>query len=185
MLMNIEQLSAADLDAWVAKSLGYTVVGKALAHYDPEDGHLSLSHDQVPSTGIMATHENYCYVDKCRCTEFKRMEKQEKAFAKEHGFEYKPDRYILGHHWLCLQVVPHYSTWFSFAMEIVRSKRFSLIPVGEVSWMAQKGEVFMIGETEIQAAMRLLVALQFGNQVDNSQLVTQYQKNKKQSQTKK
>lgn len=169
-IINVQRLEGIELDYYVAQTLGYKVLGKALAYYDPESGYPSIDRDQkVNKTGFLATHERYFYVASCGCDICQELYLE----MKEDCPDMQPEPKVLGHDWRCLQPIVDYSTNDLYIAEIMDKGNIMIYPDNtnpdKKKWIAkniatevQKEEYVIEGETIAQAVMRVFVATKYG-----------------------
>lgn len=172
-IINVSKLEGMELDYWVAKALGKEVVGKALAHYDPESGYPTIDYDQVPVyKGCMQTHERYFYVVDCGCDVCEEIYLE----MKEEYPETKREPKYLGHDWRCLEAVVDYSTSNHYLADIMEKGNIMVKPDNtnpdKTMWIANnlpKGENIevyeMSGDSIAQAVMRTFVAVKYGTSI--------------------
>jgi hypothetical protein len=157
----VTNLSGMELDYWVATSLGHTVLGKALAYYDPESGYPAVEKNQTERTGCLATHERYFYVDNCDCVLCEELYQE----MKQRRPDLKPENKILGHDWRCLQPVLNYSTDLSYVGEFLSQGNINFSPHIE-GFIATSGIFALKGKTVSEAVMRAFVTSKLGKIVN-------------------
>jgi hypothetical protein len=167
VILNVEKLSGMDLDYWVAKAQGHEIIGKALAYYDPECGSPSVSSDQVPHTGIMATHERYFYIIECGCELCEQMYLEMKAEYPDM----QPEPKVLGHDWRCLTPVVDFSTDHFYMAHIMEEEKIGVLPEAD-KWVAitqskveENQKIKVVGNTIPEAVMRAFVISKLGSTI--------------------
>lgn len=172
-IINVSKLEGMELDYWVAKAQGQDVIGKALAHYDPESGYPTVDYDQVPvHKGFMQTHERYFYVANCACDICEETYQEMKREYPDTTREPK----ILGHDWRCLEAVVDYSTSNQYVADIMEQANIMVKPDNsnpeKTFWIAsnvpkgEEAEIYeMPGKTIAQAVMRAFVATKYGTSI--------------------
>lgn len=161
MIKNVHQLTPNELNAWVAKSLGYSLLGEAYCSYSPSDGSLSVDMEQKPKTGHYPNHLRYCYVTRCDCD----------LILKTIDSE-DEDKFILGHSWMCLQPVGDYSDNYNWGMPLSEKMKIALNPNDDDSWTASKDGLYVVASTQLIAIMKLLVISHFGEDLDMRYLIS-------------
>lgn len=166
MQIAVSMLEGQELNVWVAKALGHDVYGKAYCYYDPETGSPTMTHEQKPS---QHHHLRYVHLSNCLCNVFEEHEDDLQGF-EEILSSFQHD-HIFGHEPYCFSPVYDYDSDFHCAMSIVREKRISLIALDNSNeWKAYKGNISFVDESEIVAAMRVLVASVYGDYVNSDEL---------------
>lgn len=160
MLISVSNLQGHDLDTWVSKALGFSIMGKAVCYYDPECGNPIIDfHQNYNPKSSLGSHYRNVYLERCDCEIMKTID------------SFKDDEKIYNHYPVCLSPVKDYSSNCCYSMPIIKEHRISLIAQAHSNlWIAVKNNIEMISENELQAAMQVFVASIFGREIEISSI---------------
>lgn len=177
----VNNLDGDELNYWVAKAQNLEVVGKFLAHYDPESGYPEFDDKQQErSDGCLKTHWRYFYINECYCEVSAEIEKESREHW-ENNFPDTPYRghaRFAGHDYQCFQPVLDYCSMWRYGGNIIEKFNIGIEPVGKIdeegqchqwqgSYRDDSGRLHYIkAHTALLAIMRSLVASRFGEVIE-------------------